>query len=245
MMKTLRILGAVFVVLGIIFSLTGILASLFPLIQNEHFKLILNSFQETSTDSLTNTLNSIVRFCLHSNYFLLFTGIALMVIGGLVSSAAHKRYPTAAKASAAAPAARPAAIIPGIPKPAYYPGGLAPPVFPREAEQPDLLFLTNDLKPPYSVRSGQKQPPISGGVEPSFAAEEFDAQKLLQRDQRLSSARHTDEPTSPNNQFLSNNAARPKPEPQIAKPSPQSARAAAAEKPPRPKIISTVGKQRF
>lgn len=247
MMKTLRIFGAVFVVFGLIFALTGILTSVFPLIQNEHFKLILNSFQETSADTLTNTLNAIVRFCLHSNYFLLFTGIALMVVGGLISSAAHKKDSTGAKAFAAAPVSRPASAIPGIPKPAYYPGGLVPPVFSYEAiEEQDSLFPANDGKPTYSIRSAQKQAPISGGVEPSFAADEFDAQKLMQHDQRISASQRPEAPKpSAYDQFLSNSAARKKPEPPKTKPVAEPVRASADEFPQKPKIVSTVGKRRF
>ena len=57
------------VVLGFFFALLGILTSIFPMIENEHFQVILNSFQETSVDPLTNTLNTIVLFCLRSSYF--------------------------------------------------------------------------------------------------------------------------------------------------------------------------------
>lgn len=198
-MKSFRIVGAVFVVFGFFFSLIGILSSLTPLIQSEHFRMILNSFQETSADPLTNTLNTIVRFCLHSSYFLLFCGISLMIAGGLISSSAHKKQLTDKKEAAPQRVSPPAAETLGIPKPAYYPGGLAPPVI--------KFNLGREDKEPLDFGSGdaQKAGPISGGIEPSFSSDENDAQKLMQYDQLLSSQKQEEQPTAPEYiQYLSN-----------------------------------------
>ena len=229
-MKTFRILGAVFCVFGCIFALLGILSSILPLIENEQFKLIVNSFQETSADKLTNTLNAIVVFCLHSGYFLLFCGISLTVAGGLISSSAHKRQKVFITdvPDEAAPSIKPADS--DAPKPAYYPGGLAPPavsLVPEQEEEETQIV---------STMSNQKATPISGGVEPAFASDESDAQKLMLNDEQLLRQAKHEQPSVPDySQYLSNS---------VSTKSPEAAAARKPDAPHKPKIVSTMGKNR-
>lgn len=207
-MKTFRVLGAVFVVLGFIFALLGILTSIFPMIENEHFQVILNSFQETSADALTNTLNAIVLFCLHSSYFLLFCGIFLMVAGGLISSTARKKQNAANPVSAPQRVSPPASETLGIPKPAYYPGGLEPPAAGFTSGKDTAEQLSSaDGAPDLGFQAGKKAGPISGGVEPSFSSDENDAQKLMQHDQLLASRKQAEAPDAPERVQYPSNAA--------------------------------------
>ena len=175
-MKSFRILGSIFCVFGCIFALLGILSSIIPMIQNEHLITIVNSFQETSADPLTNHLNAIVRFCLHSGYFLLFCGISLTVAGGLISSSAHKRQHAAKEqpAETPMPVQRPPAG--SQPKPAYYPGGLAPP------DTLDNSSIKEEEPRIVTTIDGLQQSSISGSVELALNADESDAQKLMQND---------------------------------------------------------------
>ena len=246
MTKTIRVVGAVFVVVGLIFALVGILASVVPLIQNEHFKLILSSFQEISSDSLTNTLNGVVRFCLHSSYFLLFCGIALMVIGGLISSASQQKRTFAELPLVSLPEPHAAAESPGIPKPAYYPGGMAPSAFtPVSGREAELLFKKSDPVADDTF-SKQKNVPISGGIEPSFTAEVFDAQNLIRRDRKNSADTRLPKPQPDYEEFLSNAEQRTRPEtPKTAVRREGPDLSVPAEIQPRPRIVSTVGKRRF
>jgi hypothetical protein len=247
-MKTFRVLGAIFIVLGFIFALLGILTSLFPMIENEHFQVILNSFQETSADSLTNALNAIVLFCLHSSYYLLLCGIFLMVAGGLISSSARKRQIAPGPGSAPQRVSPPASEPLGIPKPAYYPGGLAPPAadfnYGKDAAR---QFPQADDAPDFGFHTAKKAGPILGGVEPSFSSDENDAQKLMQHDQLLTSRKQTETPGAPEYARYLSNAA------------PEEAGAGAVKtetqadgdpltaddgSPRRPRIVSTMGKRK-
>ena len=247
-MKTFRVLGAVFVVLGFFFALLGILTSIFPMIENEHFQVILNSFQETSADSLTNTLNSIVLFCLHSSYFLLFCGISLMVVGGLLSSSARKRQKTSDPVSAPQRVSPPASETLGIPKPAYYPGGLAPTAagFGSGKDTAEQLSSADDA-PDFGFQAGKKAGPISGGVEPSFSSDENDAQKLMQHDQLLSSRQQEETQKSPDYEQYLNNASQEEagdvPE-KIKNQADGDPRTADDDSPRRPRIVSTMGKRK-
>ncbi|MBN1778249.1 MAG: hypothetical protein JW811_09025 [Clostridiales bacterium] len=192
--------------------------------------MILSSFQETSADPLTNTLNAVVVFCLHSGYFLLFCGISLTVAGGLISSSAHKRQKavTADVPDETAPKKKPADS--DVPKPAYYPGGLAPPLanlVPEHEEEEQQIVGT---------MSNQKPAPISGGVEPALVSDESDAQKLMRNDEQLQSqAKHEQPPAPDYSQYLSNS--------EPAKPA-EAAAAQTSEKSYKPKIVSTMGKNR-
>ncbi|MFH1512403.1 MAG: hypothetical protein ABIG45_03505 [Bacillota bacterium] len=229
-MKTFRIAGAVFCVFGFFFALIGILTSLFPLIENEHFKLILNSFQETSTDALTNTLNVIVRFCLRSSYFLLFCGISLMVTGGLISSSAHKRQLAAAGAPAAQPVSPPASETLGVPRPAYYPGGLAPPVISFH------MIKKEDEPLDFGGEPAKNTGPISGGVELSLSSDESDAQRLMRQDRQLTAHKQPEYPVNPDYAlYLSNTAPEETPS--------KSAETLSPTPSGKPKIVSTIGKR--
>ena len=245
-MKTFRVAGAVLIVLGFIFALLGILTSIFPMIENEHFQVILNSFQETSVDPLTNTLNTIVLFCLRSSYFLLLCGIILMVAGGLISSSARRKLKAAHPASASQRVSPPAAESPGIPKPAYYPGGLEPTA--------DDFNLGHDLAEPssqaeealdFGIQAG-KPGPISGGVEFSFSSDENDAQKLMRHDQLLASQKQPEAPNAPGyEQYPSNTAQKEPDDPgQSADPVFQESREAPDGPPQKPRIVSTMGKRK-
>ncbi len=186
--KSFRVVGAIFCVFGFIFALIGILSFVFPTIQNDHMKMILNSFQESSPDPLTNTLNTIVRFCLHSGYFLLFCGISLMVVGGLISYTAYRKQSSSSDADEEAGYPYPIkAEVPGDPRPAYYPGGMEPdpsPIrfdnasnFSFSADEPTSDFTLSSVMPP----SG----PIVGGIEPSFSLSESDSERLMQFDRQI------------------------------------------------------------
>lgn len=230
-MKTFRILGAVFCVFGFIFALLGIISSILPMIENEQFKLIVNSFQETSTDALTNTLNAIVLFCLHSGYFLLFCGISLMVTGGLISASAHKKQKAFIDESPVRPVSAPTAETSDVPRPAYYPGGLAPPAIIYLSDQEESLPQV------ISTISPQKTAPISGGIEPSFSSEENDAQKLMRHDELLSAHKEPKRPSVPDyTKYLSNSVP--------ANAVPDTPRELASGPQSTPRIISTVGKRR-
>lgn len=230
-MRTFRIVGAIFCVFGCFFALLGILTSVLPMIENEQFQMILNSFQETSADPLTNTLNTIVLFCLHSGYFLLFCGISITVAGGLISASAHRRQKAGAIAGTESAFPVKQAAAPGIPKPAYYPGGAAPPaispVVDEEAPAPKIVstFIRH-------------KSPISGGVEPALQSDDSDAHRLMLNDEQLAAEALMARPSSPDySQYLSNAE-------------PARADALAAEQaqpkqaPPRPKIVSTIGKNK-
>ena len=246
-MKTFRVFGAIFIVFGFFFALLGILTSVFPMIKNEHFQMILNSFQETSADALTNTLNSIVRFCLHSSYFLLLCGISLMVAGGLISASAHKKQKAAYSGSDPQHASAPASNTPGIPKPAYYPGGLAPPAAGFPSGQESGLPSEEEGFSDVGFQAVRKAGPISGGVEPSFSTDDNDAQRLMQHDLLLTSQPQPDAQGAPEYaQYLSNA------EPEEADAIPARAECPAdmeeppeaGEPPQRPKIVSTMGRRK-
>lgn len=233
-MKALRILGAVFCVFGCLFALLGILTSILPMIENEQFQRIVDSFQETSADSLTNTLNAIVLFCLHSGYFLLFSGLSLTVAGGLISSSAKKREPKYETSTLETPVSRKESPSAGVPKPAYYPGGLTPPVvslIPEKEEKvsPHLV----------STMGKRKAAPIAGGVEPEMNAEEDDAAKLLRNDEQLAAHVQYERPPVPDySQYLSNAVPAGSDPQDDAKPvSPQGGQH-------KPRIVSTIGKNR-
>lgn len=228
-MKTFRVIGALFVVFGCIFALLGILSSILPMIQNEQLNLILASFEEPSADTLTNTLNIIVLFCIRSGYFLLFCGISLMVTGGLISSTAQKKIRAMrADTEAAADAQHPDTA--GTPKPAYYPGGLAPPtirILPDDATKSSPKVVTTFAK---------KNPAQAAGSAPPPAGDD-DAQKLMKNDlQRASQAEEArrEQPQQPAQQdytrYLSNSDAAKQPAPQ--------------SEAQRPKIVSTMGRRR-
>ena len=235
------------VVLGFFFALLGILTSIFPMIENEHFQVILNSFQETSVDPLTNTLNTIVLFCLRSSYFLLLCGIILMVAGGLISSSARRKLRTAHPVSASQRVSPPAAETLGIPKPAYYPGGLEPASVDFNLGR-DLAEQSSQAEEPmdFGIQAG-KPGPISGGVEPSFSSDENDAQKLMRHDQLLASQK---QPETPNVldyvQYPSNTAQKESADDsgQSADPVFEEPREAIDEPPQKPRIVSTMGKRK-
>lgn len=246
-MKAFRVFGAIFIVFGFFFALLGILTSVFPLIQNEHFQMILNSFQETSADALTNTLNSVVRFCLHSSYFLLLCGICLMVAGGLISSSAHKMQKSDYSGSEPQRASSQASNTPGIPRPAYYPGGLAPPAVTFPSGRDDDRLTEDEDEADYGLQATMKTGPISGGVEPSFSTDENDAQRLMQHDQLLSSQQPPDAPVVPEYaQYLSN--AEPDEADIVIKhavyQADGEAQEAEDEPPQRPRIVSTMGRRK-
>ena len=231
-MRAFRVLGAVFCVFGCFFALLGILTSLLPMIENEQFQLIVESFQETSADPLTNTLNAIVMFCLHSGYFLLFSGISLTVAGGLISSSANKHRKESAAAVSDVPVARKESPEAGVPKPAYYPGGLTPPVvsLTPETEEETPHFI--------STMGKQKAAPIVGGVEPALSAEEDDAMKLIRNDEQLASQAQYARSSAPDySQYISNN------EPADTDPQ-DSAKAHPSQGQQKPRIVSTMGKNK-
>ena len=243
-MKTLKIFGSVFVILGLAFALIGILASLVPLIQNTRFQLILNSFEETSADSLTNTLNVIVRFCLHSGYFMLFGGIALLVTGGLMSTAANKQQRAASANTAANRDAASAYETPGIPKPAYYPGGMAPPVLPYQTgKDTDALLDDRDEPLDFGTAAAAKAGPISGGIAPAFSADENDAQRLMHNDLQIVSRKVTERPLGQDYaQYPSNEKSQDDPAASgaIFEDLPRQSQAPAAK----PRIVSTMGRRK-
>ena len=187
LVKTFRVVSAIFCVFGFFFALIGILSFVFPLIQNEHFKLILYSFQQPSTDALTNTLNMIVRFCLNSGYFLLFCGISLMVIGGLTGYIAYRKQLLAnAAADADETAYTAAGKMTGKPKPAYYPGGMEPASSAADFEDISRFAVTTEEKTaPPPVPAPPSPGPIVGRIEPSFSSDESDAQRLMRFDQQI------------------------------------------------------------
>lgn len=230
-MRTFRIVGAIFCVFGCFFALLGILTSVLPMIENEQFQMILDSFQETSADPLTNTLNTIVLFCLHSGYFLLFSGISITVAGGLISASAHRRQKAAAISGAESAILPKQAVPPGIPMPAYYPGGAAPPaVSPdAEAEAPAPKIVSTFIR---------HKSPISGGVEPALQSDDSDAHRLMLNDEQLAAEALNAQPPQPDySQYLSN--AEPSRADTLAAEQAQQKQA-----PPRPKIVSTIGKNR-
>ena len=166
-MKAFRVIGAVFCVFGCIFALLGVISSILPLIENEQLQIIVNSFQEPSTDALTNMLNSWIVFCLHSGYFLLFCGISLTVAGGLISSSANKRQKTENSDFRKDSVSEQKMIENDMPKPAYYPGGLTPPILTMLSDDDDDDDDDeNDLEQPrvqiISTMSGLTEQPISG-----------------------------------------------------------------------------------
>ncbi len=229
-MKTFRVLGAVFCIFGCIFALLGILTTVLPMIENEQFKLIVDSFQETSADPLTNTLNAIVNFVLHSGYFLFFLGISLTVAGGLIGSSAHRRQ-KAAKVDV--PEVAPYHISSegsGTPKPAYYPGGLPPPV---EDAAPDR---DSSAVP---IVSTMKMPTVQilpDDDEPETPSIESDSRKLAHNDAVLSAQSQFKRPAQPDYSRYPSNTAPPPSEEETNE---------RQETPPqqRPKIVSTMGKK--
>lgn len=227
-MKTFRILGAVFCVIGCFCALLGVLSAVIPMIENEQLKLIVNSFQETSADPLTNTLNAVVNFCLHSGYFLLFAGISLTVTGGLIGSSAHRRQ----KGERSAVAEIVPLQIPlkpsGAPKPAYYPGGTEPP--------PDTPAASDERAVP--IVSTMKMPVVQllpEDDEPDLTFIENDSQKLMRNDAVLSAQAQFRRPSAPDYSRYSSNAAPLEPEEEEHQ-SPQA-------QPKRPRIVSTMGKK--
>ena len=200
------------------------------MIENAQFQRIVESFQETSADPLTNTLNAIVLFCLHSGYFLLFSGLSLTVAGGLISSSANKRKQEKIDSSHALPVARSENAESGVPKPAYYPGGLAPPAA-------SLIPEKEESAPHFVSTMGKhKATPIAGGVEPALNAEESDAAKLMRNDEQLASQAQYARPAVPDySQYISN-----------SEPDETDSRNRAPAYPPqgqhKPKIVSTIGK---
>ncbi len=244
-MKTFRVFGAIFVVFGFFFALLGILTSVFPMIKNEHFQMILNSFQETSADALTNTLNSIVRFCLHSSYFLLLCGISLMVAGGLISASAHKKQKAAYSGSEPRRTSSPASNTPGFPKPAYYPGGLAPPAADFPSGQESGMPPEEEGFSGFGFQAARKAGPISGGVEPSFTTDDNDAQRLMQHDLLLTSQPQPGTPDAPEYaQYLSNAEPDEADTVQTRAEYLAGSEEEASEPPQRPKIVSTMGKRK-
>ena len=228
-MKTFRVLGAIFCVLGCIFALLGMLTIILPMIENEQFKLILSSFQTESADPLTNTLNSIILFCLHSGYFLFFCGISLTVAGALISVSAHKRQKSSQPAiPEIVPLAKTSQAI-VTPKPAYYPGGMEPP-------EPSLA--QESLVEPANVVSTMKTPLVAlidDADEPDMTSIEDDAEKLMRNDAVYSAQEQFMRPPEPDyTRYPSNsvpsklgNSAAFSPESKLKQ---------------RPKIISTMGK---
>ena len=243
-MKTFRIVGSFFVVLGFVFALLGVLTSLFPMIENEQFKLILNSLQETSADPLTNTLNTIVRFCVHSSYFLLFCGISLMVVGGLISSAAHKKQVTHKMETAARPMNYSEPKSFGTPMPAYYPGGMEPlPLSVNADAAYDEPFLTDPVPNEPVPAVLHPNTPISGGIEPSFTADEFDAQKLMRQDKEKT-AQTVQQPAVRYPEYPSNSAAEDERQRDSAVVLPREFQSPPTAGRNKPKIISTMGKRK-
>jgi hypothetical protein len=243
-MKSFRILGAVFCVFGFFFALLGILASVLPSIENEQMRMILHSFQETSTDTLTNTLNGIVRFCLRSSYFLLFSGISLMVAGGLINSAAHKMQSDAAGGADAQPLVPLMAEATGIPVPAYCPGGLAPPVVSLESGGIAETIPLDDEPLDFANHSARKAPPISGGVEPSFSSDESDAQRLMRHDRQLTAGKPPGRQSVPDyTQYLSNSESAETPRDGNPPVKIVDRTSSAASR--KPRIVSTMGKRKL
>jgi len=206
------------------------LTIILPMIENEQFKLILSSLQTVSADSLTNTLNSIILFCLHSGYFLFFCGISLTVAGALISVSAHKRQKSAqpdipeivplAKTSQAG----------GTPKPAYYPGGMEPPE-PSHAKEAfeKTTNVINTMKVPLVSL-------IDDADEPDTLSMEDDAEKLMRNDAVYSAQEQFMRPPEPDYSRYPSNSASVRQSENTASP-PES-------KPKqRPRIISTMGKK--
>lgn len=229
-MKTFRVLGAVFCVFGCIFALLGILTTVLPMIENEQFKLIVRSFQETSTDPLTNTLNSVVNFLLHSGYFLFFLGISLTVAGGLIGSSAHRRQKAAKADGAGATAYQISDDTSGAPKPAYYPGGLPPPMqSPASGRDSRAVPIVGTIKMP----TVQILPDEDEQRMPSI---ESDSRRLARNDELLSAQAQFRRPAEPDYSRYPSNTA-PLPSGEDALEAPQ------AQPPHRPRIVSTMGKR--
>ncbi len=252
-MKTFRIMGAVFCVLGFFFALIGILSFVFPLINNEHVKMILNSFQEASTDTLTNTLNSIVLFCLHSAYFIMFFGISLMVAGGLVTSSAHKKQVGAAdeqdngqKDTAYVP------DTPGVPSPAYYPGGIEPELPKQDADNGMRITLLAEEDPMAFAFASPNDPEHFPNADvSSFSSDDEDSKKLMHYDEQFRSfQKPEDEQSAPEPQtspdyaeYVSNTP--PTANEQPADQPAEEPRGSNPQPPVKPRIVSTMGKRRF
>lgn len=241
--KSFKVLGAVFIVFGIFFTLMGALSAVFPLIDNDQVKMILNSFETASTDTLTNTLNSIIIFCLRSSYFLLFCGISLMVAGGLITSSAQKTKSIAEEEpeyriqndSITAPES------PGDPKPAYYPGGMAPAYNEFETVNAQKASLLDEepamrgFDEIFSKPSG----PISGAIEPVAFSEESEAQRLMQNDRQMREYQENKpEPKPEYTEYISNSPA------EYTEEQPSAVKVPSPE-PGRVKIVSTMGKRRY
>ena len=229
-MRTFRVMGAVFCVFGCIFALLGILTTVLPMIENDQFKLIVNSFQETSADPLTNTLNAIVNFVLHSGYFLFFLGISITVAGGLIGSSAHRRQKDA---KADSPETVPYHISSegsGAPKPAYYPGGLPPPVQSVAPERdPQAVPIVSTMKMPTMQILPDDDEPVSPSIE-------SDSQKLAHNDAVLSAQAQFRRPAEPDYSKYPSNTSPP--------PSEESNHKELETQPRRrPKIVSTMGKK--
>ena len=246
-MKSFRVMGSVFIVLGFFFALIGILSSLVPMIENEQFTLIISSFQETSPDALTNTLNSIVRFCLHSSYFLLLCGISLMVTGGLISSTARRKQNEETNNEVTNRAAATAAPNAGIPQPAYYPGGMQPSASGFSSEPQSSQSYTLRTEPmDKRIASVQKPTPITGSIAAALSTEESDAQKLMFQDRQRVSRVAEEKPSGGNPvRYLSNTAA------DLENGAVNAAGNSAAKAPDaplsapanKPRIVSTIGKK--
>ena len=103
-MKFLRFLGASLVFLGCLAALAGVLATAAPLIENDHVRLILASFSEKSLDPLINAVNRVMLYCLNHNYLLFGIGAGVMLLGGIVKTAAARVLYARGSASPAAAA---------------------------------------------------------------------------------------------------------------------------------------------
>ena len=254
LVKALRIIGSVFCVLGFFFALIGILSFVFPLIQNEQFKLILDSFQQSSTDPLTNTLNIIVRFCLTSGYLLLFCGISLMVIGGLTGYIAYRKQLLIDATADNEIALRPiSGKISGNPRPAYFPGGMEPTSAVTDFEDISRFSSEPDGKPsnpPFAAPPPAG--PISGRIEPAFSSDESDAQKLMRFDQQIKEQSPSYLQYPPNDpEYLNSSAPNDPQNPIDSMPNDPLADSKTEQQgsldddpPKKPRIVSTMGKRK-
>ena len=87
-MKFLKAFGGFLCFIGCLAALAGIMATALPMIDNDQIRRIIESFSVKSQDAILNAVNGAILMCLHYNYWLFGCGAALLLIGGLMKTAA-------------------------------------------------------------------------------------------------------------------------------------------------------------
>lgn len=100
-MKFWKALGGVLCFLGCLAALAGILATAAPMIDNNQVRRILDSFAVASPDPVLNAANGVFLLCLRQNYLVFAVGAALLLVGGLMKTAAARALYRAGEASEA------------------------------------------------------------------------------------------------------------------------------------------------